>query len=301
MELIFESQKYIEQHLEEKLSVSVIAEVFGYSEYHFSRMFSEYVGMSVMEYVKRRRLMKAAEDILGGMKIIDAAVKSSYESHSGFTKAFKKEFGYSPSLLGTIQMQLNELKGGNHMSKLFLKQIDEMESKENLYGILLECLDKNQIAYDVNNIKRAYEFSTKAYDGLYRHSGTEYITHPLNVAIILADVGANESTIIAGLMCDILTKTYICIKELEKNFPTQVIDIMKGIADFDEKSPWEQEDIVMVKLAERLHNMRTLKFMDESRWKEKAVETIEAFIPLARKLGNNALMEEMNKLAIEYA
>lgn len=117
---------------------------------------------------------------------------------------------------------------------------------------------------------------------------------------ILADIGASENAIIAGLMCDILKKTNIGIKELEGNFSTEVLTILKGVSDFDISSGLENDDIILVKLAERLHNMRTLKFMDESRWRIKAKETVEMYMPIARKFGNNALTEEMNKLVLEY-
>ncbi len=299
-EVIFESQKYIEKHLEEKLLARDIANVFGYSEYYFSRMFSKYAGISVMEYVKRRRLIKAAEEIIHGIKIIDAAAKYSYDSHSGFTKAFKKEFGCSPSLLSAIRMQMDDIIGGSRMSKLFIRQIGEHESKESLFSILLDTIKCNQNNCDLAKITKAYEISEKAYDGLYRYSGDEYIVHPLNVAIILAEVGAGENVIIAGLMCDILTKTKISMEKLEDIISYDVLAVINGVSDFVINCEAEKDDIVLVKLAERLHNMRTLRFMDESSWRNKAKETIEIYMPIARKLGNDALLEELNKFALEY-
>jgi Guanosine polyphosphate pyrophosphohydrolases/synthetases len=152
----------------------------------------------------------------------------------------------------------------------------------------------------MENIDRAYEISKKFYSGVKRYSGEEYIIHPLNVAIILADMGASENVIIAGLMCDILIKTNINIKDLEGLFSTEVLTILRGVSDFDISSDLENDNIILVKLAERLHNMRTLKHMDESKWRIKAIETVEMYMPVARKLGNDALTEEMNKLALEY-
>lgn len=282
------------------MQVRDIANIFDYSEFHFSRMFSEYVGISVMEYVKKRRLIRAAELIIQGSKIIDAAVRFSYESHSGFTKAFKKEFGYSPSLLNVFTRQMNELKGGNKMSKLFISQPNEHECAEKLYESLIECIKSNSISCDLNLIERAYAISKEAYKGIQRYSGDEYVTHPLNVAIILAEIEAGENLIIAGLMCDILKKTEIHIKDLKENFSADVIDIVIGLSDVDISKQNEREDIVLVKLAERLHNMRTLRFMDEEKWRAKAKETIEKYAPIARTLGNSALTEELNKIALEY-
>ena len=298
-EMILKSQKYIEKHLDEKLSLNEIARRFGYSEYHFSRLFSEYAGISVMEYVKRRRLVRAAEEIIDGRKIIDAAFKYAYESHSGFTKAFKKEFGYSPSLLSGIIMQVKDITGGSNMSKLFIRQSVENETKEKLFSILLECININHIDCNMSNIDKAYKLSNKAYEGLQRYSGEEYIIHPLNVAIILADIGAEEKEIISGLMCDILKKTMVDIKELEEELSADVMLIVQEVNGFGVTSETDNDNVLLVKLAERLHNMRTLKYMDISKWRLKAKETIDIYIPIARRLRNDALVEEMNKLVLD--
>lgn len=94
--IIEDSIAYIEANIHNQLRLKDIADYAGYSEYHFSRMFKRYMGISIMRFVKRRRLIKAAGDILKGDKIIDVAMKYGYQSHSGFTKAFKSEFGFSP-------------------------------------------------------------------------------------------------------------------------------------------------------------------------------------------------------------
>lgn len=299
-EVILESQKFIENHLEEKILLNDIAAMFGYSEYHFSRIFTDNVGISVMEYVKRRRLVRAAQDIMDGMSIIEAAFKYSYDSHSGFTKAFKKEFGYSPSLLCEIMMQVKDLTGGSNMSKLFVKQVDEKYSKEELFEILQECIKLSQIHCDMTNIRKAFDFSKRAYEGVKRYSGEEYITHPLNVAIILADIGAGENLIIAGLMCDIYKKTNAGFKELTKMFSEEVVSIVNEVNNYNVRLEPSCEDVLLVKLAERLHNMRTVRNMDESKWTLKAKETIEYYVPIARRIGNDALIEELNKLSIKY-
>lgn len=197
-------------------------------------------------------------------------------------------------------MQIDDIIGGSRMSKLFIRQIGEHESKESLFSILLDTIKCNQNNCDLAKITKAYEISEKAYDGLYRYSGDEYIIHPLNVAIILAEVGAGENIIIAGLMCDILTKTKISMEKLEGVISYDVLAVLNGVSDFEINCEAENDDIVLVKLAERLHNMRTLRFMDESSWRNKAKETIEIYMPIARKLGNDALMEELNKIALEY-
>lgn len=89
---------YIESNLKEKLSLSLIARKAGYSDYHFSRMFSELARMPVMTYVAKRRLTHAMYDLARGAKVTDTAMEYSFETHAGFTKAFKRQFGFPPSL-----------------------------------------------------------------------------------------------------------------------------------------------------------------------------------------------------------
>ena len=94
--IIKESAAYIENHLKEPLSLELLAGKAGFSPYYFSRLFSLYMDMPVMEYVRRRRLSHAAEDICEGKRILDAAMDYGFESHNGFAKAFRKIYGFSP-------------------------------------------------------------------------------------------------------------------------------------------------------------------------------------------------------------
>lgn len=91
--------QYIDENLCETISLNELANIAGYSEYYFTRLFKANMNVTVMEYACRRRLIKALEDILAGKKIIDTAMKYGWQSHSGFTKTFNREFGFSPSLL----------------------------------------------------------------------------------------------------------------------------------------------------------------------------------------------------------
>lgn len=96
--IIRKSKEYIEKHIDEVLTVAKIAGAVGYSEYHFSRIFRQETGVSVMEYVKSEKLRRASGDIRNGAKIVDTAVKYGWESHNGFTKAFKKRVWLLPGL-----------------------------------------------------------------------------------------------------------------------------------------------------------------------------------------------------------
>ena len=95
-QIIMESAAYIEQHLKDALSVDLLADRAGFSPYYFCRLFSLYMQMPVMEYVRRRRLATGAAEICAGRRILDVAMDYGFESHNGFAKAFRKVYGYSP-------------------------------------------------------------------------------------------------------------------------------------------------------------------------------------------------------------
>ncbi|NOW90374.1 helix-turn-helix domain-containing protein [Clostridium beijerinckii] len=93
-EVILLCIQYIEDNITEKLTVECISKKMGYSTYHFSRIFKEQMSVSLMEYVKDRKLFRAIEDIMLGKRILDVAVEYGYETHSGFTKAFRRKYGF---------------------------------------------------------------------------------------------------------------------------------------------------------------------------------------------------------------
>lgn len=298
--IILESLKYIEENINEPMNEAGISSHAGYSEFHFSRIFKKQMGISVMEYVKQRRLIKASDDILQGMKIIDVTVKYGYESHSGFTRAFKNEYGFSPALLRAFRFQADYLKGGNYMSHVFMKSTDIHASKEELYHILVIVMKENKLDCNMEKLAKAYEFACNAYSGLHRYSGDEYVTHPLNVSVLLAEMEADQDTIIAGMMCDVLARTKVTVKDLKKVFSDAAVDIIEKADRFNGNFTDAPEEVILVKLAERLHNMRTLEFMDKDKWKQKAKKTLELISSLSRKINNEKLKAELNDLAIKY-
>lgn len=297
-EIVDQALDYIDKNLQEQLSVKKIALASGYSEYHFARIFKSYMNVSVMEYVAKRRLIKATEKILEGYKIIDVALEYGWGSHTGFTKAFKKEFGFCPAFLRVMAMEIKNLEG-NSMSYIFLKRTDEHATKEELFGILKECMKENGILYDTEMLTDLYTYACSAYRGVKRHSGDEYITHTLNVAIILAELNAEFSVICGGIFCDVLEKGNVTLENIRQQIPDEIADIVGRIEQFHGKSA-NDEAVIMIKLAERLHNMRTVQFMDRNMQKVKAKETLDWFMPLARKLGNQKLIDELNDLSLKY-
>lgn len=301
-ETVLQSLKYIAEHAGQPLTLQDIAEASGYSQYYFSRTFKKSMGISVMEYVRRQNLKLGSEAIIRGKSILEAALDCGYDSHSGFTKAFRKEFGFSPVLLKVMVMQLSELEGGYNMDYIYMERMNVHESKDVLLQKLLEITSQNSRNYDAEVLEYAYSFADQAYRGMKRYSGDEYITHLLNVAILLSSMEADENLVIAGLMCDIFDKTEVSPEEVEHSFDGGIKELLWKMRMFDAEAVDKNTDeaVWIIKLAERLHNMRTVNFMEKEVRRQKAVETIHFFLPLAVKLGNQKLTEELNDLALFY-
>ena len=283
--------KYIEEHLEESLNIKRLAEIAGYSEYHFIRMFKRFTNETVLEYVCRRRLIRACEDILLGMRIIDVAIKYGWQSHSAFSKSFNREFGFPPSLLKTMKLEIDCI-GGSYMNHIFLQTTKIGMSKEELLELLEETMDKNSIAFAPKKLSEVFKVACNAYKDKKRYSGEEYVTHPINVSILLAELGAEQDIILAGMFCDVSTKGNDA--NLENELPYDIWNIVKRIDN------QESNEVILIKLAERLHNMRTIDYIDENKKVAKAKETIEIYMPLARKINNQKLIDELNNLAYKY-
>ena len=289
---------YIEEHLEEKLTNAQLADIAGYSEYHFLQLFKVHTGETVMEYICRRRLFRAMDEIVAGGRIIDVAFKYGFESHSAFSRAFKREFGFSPSLLRTLRLELDCI-GGNCMEQIFLNSTKLGTPKEELLAGLKEILKKNNIAVEEVVLGEVYGTACKVYEGKYRYSGEEFVTHTLNVAMLLADMGADADTVLAGLFSDCSERSEDV--DLSAALPGNVWNIVKKIGLWHTDREHCPEEVVLIKLAERLHNMRTIEFISEEKRAVKAKETIELYLPLARKTNNQKLLEELNDLGRKYS
>ncbi|MDF2548550.1 MAG: transcriptional regulator, AraC family [Anaerosolibacter sp.] len=164
-DIMSDTLKYIEKNIKEPITAKNVAQNAGYSIYYFSRVFRSHIGLSIMEYVKDRRLIKASEEIADGRKIIDVALDYGYQSHSGFTKAFKNKFEFSPSLLRAFSFQVNCLGGSYNMSHVFMKNTDVHATKEELYELLVAVISENRLDYDHEEIRKAYEFACTAHIG----------------------------------------------------------------------------------------------------------------------------------------
>lgn len=171
---------------------------------------------------------------------------------------------------------------------------------------------------EVDRVKMAYEYAEELHKGQYRQSGEPYIIHPLSVAYILAEIHADGDTLCAGLLHDTLEDTSATKEEITELFGQIVANLVDGVTKFEKKDFKSKKDeeaantrkiingltndvrIIIIKLADRLHNMRTLQFKTKEKQKENALETLEIFVPLAYYLGVNSIKSELEDLSFMY-
>ena len=185
------------------------------------------------------------------------------------------------------------------MEQIFLNSTKLGTPKGELLAGLKQLLKKNNVAVEETVLTGVYDMACKVYEGKYRYSGDEFVTHTLNVAMLLADMGADGDTVLAGLFSDISERSETV--ELSVDLPKKVWNIVDKIHLWHTDREHCPEEAVLIKLAERLHNMRTIEYLAEEKRAIKAKETIEFYLPLARKVNNQKLLEELNDLARKYS
>ncbi len=201
---------------------------------------------------------------------------------------------------------------------------DESESKsfippEVLYEELIRKVQKYHPSDNVDVIKHAYDVAYEAHKTQFRKSGEPYIIHPISVAIILADLELDKETICGGLLHDVVEDTPMTGEDLAKEFGDEVALIVDGVTKLGQLS-WSADKVelqaenlrkmflamakdirvILIKLADRLHNMRTLQFMKPAKQKEKARETMDIYAPIAQRLGISKIKIELDDLALRY-
>ncbi len=183
---------------------------------------------------------------------------------------------------------------------------------------ILEKVEAYNPNFDEDLLRRAYVFSAREHRGQVRRSGEPYLVHPLNVASILADLKADDVSIVVGLLHDVLEDTLTSKEAIAQQFGPEVAELVDGLTKIGKFSYVSREEeqaetfrkmilamisdlrVVMVKLADRLHNMRTLGFLPEARRREVARETLDIYAPIAHRLGMGSVKGELEDLAFLY-
>ena len=200
-----------------------------------------------------------------------------------------------------------------------VKTMHDFTSPEVLYKELINSVLKYHPSTDISMIEKAYKVASEAHEGQKRKSGEPYIIHPLCVAIILADLELDKETIVAGLLHDAVEDTWMTYEEVEKEFGSEVALLVDGVTKLGQlsysadKVEVQAENlrkmflamakdirVILIKLADRLHNMRTLQYMRPEKQQEKARETMDIFAPIAMRLGISKIKVELDDLSLKY-
>lgn len=200
-----------------------------------------------------------------------------------------------------------------------VKTMQDFTSPDILYDELIRSVRRYHPSADISMIEKAYKIAYEAHEGQARKSGEPYIIHPLCVGIILADLELDKETIVAGLLHDVVEDTVMTEEEITEEFGAEVSLLVDGVTKLGQlnysmdKVEVQAENlrkmflamakdirVILIKLADRLHNMRTLKYMRPEKQKEKARETMDIYAPIAQRLGISKIKIELDDLSLKY-
>ena len=195
----------------------------------------------------------------------------------------------------------------------------DFTSPEELYNDLIEKVKMYHPSSDLSDIERAYKVAKKAHEGQFRKSGEPYIIHPLCVAIILAELELDKESIIAGLLHDVVEDTVMTSEDVAKEFGDEVALLVDGVTKLTQlnyqhdKIEVQAENlrkmflamakdirVILIKLADRLHNMRTMQYQSPAKQVEKSRETMDIYAPIAHRLGISKIKVELDDLSMKY-
>ena len=195
----------------------------------------------------------------------------------------------------------------------------DFTSPEVLYEDLIEKVKLYHPSSDLSDIERAYKVAKKAHEGQFRKSGEPYIIHPLCVAIILAELELDKESIIAGLLHDVVEDTVMTSEDVAKEFGDEVALLVDGVTKLTQlnyqhdKIEVQAENlrkmflamakdirVILIKLADRLHNMRTMQYQSPAKQVEKSRETMDIYAPIAHRLGISKIKVELDDLSMKY-
>src|SRR5437879_7518025 len=182
----------------------------------------------------------------------------------------------------------------------------------------MKRMQENRPQDDLSLIKKAYDYSLKVHEGQSRASGQPYLVHPLEVALVLAEMKMDPVAVVAGLLHDSVEDTSVTIGDIGKEFGEQVAHIVEGVTkiskiDFSTREEQQAENlrkmmlamvddirVILIKLADRLHNMRTLEHLSPDRQQKIAQETLDIYGPIAHRLGMGKIRGELEDLGFRY-
>lgn len=183
---------------------------------------------------------------------------------------------------------------------------------------LKKAMENSDHSYDMEEIEKAYTLANEAHQGQTRLSGEPYVIHPLAVAYILVDLGMDSESIVAALLHDVVEDTSVSSEEIRKQFGESVELLVDGVTKLGKIPLYTEEEqraenvrkmllamskdvrVIIIKLADRLHNMRTLQFMNPQKQRDKAHETMEIYAPLAHRLGIHSVQDELEDISLRY-
>ncbi len=196
---------------------------------------------------------------------------------------------------------------------------EDCSSPDQLFHELVERIHRYHPSDDISMVEKAYKVASDAHNGQLRKSGEPYIIHPLCVAIILAELQLDKESIVSGILHDVVEDTEVTSTDMKNMFGEEVAALVDGVTKLTQLS-WSADKVeiqaenlrkmflamakdirvILIKLADRLHNMRTLQFMRPEKQREKARETMDIYAPIAQRLGISKVKFELDDLALKY-
>ncbi len=209
-------------------------------------------------------------------------------------------------------------EAGLALNKIELDPEDAIKETEPMYLELEQKIKDVNIAVDFDRIRRAYEFAARAHAGQRRKNGDPYVTHVIAAAEITVEMGLDEDSIVAALLHDTVEDTPVTHEMIAKQFGTTVADLVEGVTKLTRVQLVSKEEaqmeslrkmlmamskdirVILIKMADRLHNMRTMQFQSEEKQRSKSLETMEIYAPIAHRLGIQKVKWELEDLSLQY-